>query len=184
MMDVEIKYRTSFDVWVHSLRPVWREAALSTGKQSWACALKDYSSTLNFKSKVRASRPKRARPPTLIHAYPTDSLAYAWAYRTPMATLLTKQKPCDVAPIARPSLPAWCPGGRIAQKALRHSCLRTRSTDSHTTPERAKGDVSSPSITRRIVRRERGRCFTCSMARCLHRVGGKKCFQVALGHDR
>lgn len=46
------------------------------------------------------------------------------AYAAPMATLLTRQKPWlplgSLADGTMPRGPAWWPGGRTAQKALRH----------------------------------------------------------------
>ena len=60
------------------------------------------------------------------------------AYAAPIATLLSRQNPCEpygsCSLVTTPRGPAWWPGGRTGQNALRHSPDTTRSIACVTAP--------------------------------------------------
>ena len=54
------------------------------------------------------------------------------------------QKPWLEASASRPDTPAWCPGGRTTQKALRLRPRKTRSTAVFTAPAARRAAFSDP----------------------------------------
>lgn len=80
-----------------------------------------------------------APPPSACCCAAYDARPYTErTYAAATATLLSRQKPwvplssCSFSTMPRG--PAWCPGGRTGQKALRTSPAMTRSAAAHTAP--------------------------------------------------
>ena len=67
-----------------------------------------------------------------------------FALSAPTATLLKRQKPWLGAFSALPSRPAWWPGGRITEKAVRYLHCKTSSTESSTVPTACKQMKETP----------------------------------------
>mmetsp|Transcript_376 Transcript_376/g.1488 ORF Transcript_376/g.1488 Transcript_376/m.1488 type:complete len:217 (+) Transcript_376:436-1086(+) len=110
------------------------------------------------------------------------------AYAAPRATLFSRQKPCEPVPGGSPGAgtgplgPAWCPGGRTAQKTFSAEPATTRSTASTTAPAAQSAALNelwhtsvSPSIVPRAPFGEEFQSGMRSQIRWILRTYGYSC---------